>query len=110
MPIHQSDPWRQQYFRDVHCPADIHIPTDDALALELNPSHRWVYDKLLIAQSQGLPCALSFTEPAQYPVFSKPITNLRGMGIGSRLLRNRFDYRKYCKAGDFWMKPLTGTH
>jgi hypothetical protein len=110
MPIHESDPWRAQYFGDVRCPPDVHIPTDDAAAFELNPRHRWVYDKLLVAQSQGLPCALSALAPPRYPMFSKPVTNLRGMGVGSHLLRNRQDFQKHCKAGDFWMKLLTGAH
>jgi hypothetical protein len=110
MPIHEHDPWRLQYFSEVACPPDVHIPTDDGLAFELNPRHRWVYDKLLVAQSQGLPCAPACVAPSAYPVFSKPITNLRGMGVGSRLLRSPYDFRKHCKAGDFWMKVLTGTH
>jgi hypothetical protein len=110
MPIHESDPWREQYFRDVPCPPDLHIPTDDAAAFDLYPAHRWVYDKLLVAQSQGLPCGLNSVLPSRFPVFSKPVTNLRGMGIGSHLLRNRHDFQRYCKTGDFWMKLLTGTH
>jgi len=110
MPIHESDPWRLQYFSQVRCPPDVHIPTDDAVAFELNPRHRWVYDKLLVAQSQGLPCALSGVAPPRYPVFSKPVTNLRGMGVGSHLLRNRQDFQRHCRAGDFWMKRLTGAH
>lgn len=110
MPIYESDPWRLQYFSDVNCPQDVHIATDDPMAFKLNPRHRWVYDKLLVAQSQGLPCGLFSAPPSKYPVFSKPMTNLKGMGLGSHLLRNPNDYKRHCKAGDFWMKHLTGAH
>jgi len=55
MPIHEADPWRQQYFEHVRCPASLSIPTDDALAFELNPGDRWIYDKLKVARSQHLP-------------------------------------------------------
>ena len=110
MPIHECDPWRLQYFREVLCPPEVHIATDDPTAFDLNPRDRWVYDKLLIAQSQGLACGPCSVLPSKYPVFSKPITNLNGMGVGSHLLRGPQDFRRHCKADDFWMKLLTGAH
>lgn len=58
MPIYECDPWRLQYFADVGCPPDIHIPTDDEDAYKFNPGHRWIYDKLEVARSQGLRCGL----------------------------------------------------
>lgn len=110
MPIHECDPWRLQYFKDVTCPADVHIPTDDPMAFDLNPRHRWVYDKLLIAQSQGLACGPCTVAPTKYPVFCKPITNLNGMGVGSRVLANAREHRRYCKPTDLWMQLLNGEH
>jgi hypothetical protein len=110
MPIVEADPWRLQYFRDVACPPDLCIPTDDVAAFALNPNHQWVYDKLLVTQSQGLPCGPHHVSPLNYPVFSKPITNLHGMALGSRVLRNRRDFSRYCTSGDFWMKMLAGPH
>ena len=56
MPIYETDPWRMQYFAGVHCPADVHIPTDDSAAYEFNPRNRWIYDKSVIARSQGIEC------------------------------------------------------
>ena len=108
VPFCEADPWRLQYFSEVPCPPAPH-PDGRRTPSNWNPRHRWVYDKLLVAQSQGLPSAPHCVAPL-FPVFSKPITNLRGMGVGSRLLRNRYDFRKHCKAGDFWMKALTGSH
>jgi hypothetical protein len=45
-------------FARVPCPPDVHIPTDDVDAYKFHPSHRWIYDKPLVAQSQGLACGL----------------------------------------------------
>lgn len=110
MPIYEEDPWRVQYFTGLSCPPDVHIPTDDPDAYTRNPRHRWVYNKLMVAESQGLACAPHGVEPASYPVFSKPITNLRGMGMGSRMLTSRVEYLQCQTPGHFWMTLLTGEH
>ena len=59
MPIYECDPWREQYFAEVYCPPDVHIPTDDMDGYKFNPRHRWIYNRLLVAQSQGLECGLA---------------------------------------------------
>jgi hypothetical protein len=110
MPIHECDPWRKLYFRDVVCPADVRIPTDDTEAFEFNPTHRWIYNKLLIARLQGLESGLHDAAPTRYPVFCKPVFNLRDMGVGSRILFSEHDYEVNCGVGDFWMRLLTGDH
>jgi hypothetical protein len=110
MPIYECDPWRLQYFTEVDCPADVRIPTDDTDAYKFNPRHRWIYDKLRVAQSQGLDCGLYGSPPARYPVFCKPVTNLKGMGAGSCVLQDERGYHENCKPGDFWMKLLSGEH
>ncbi len=110
MPIHEKDPWRHQYFDGVPCPRQVHIPTDDALAYELYPGHRWVYNKLLVAESQGLACGTRATPAPQFPVFIKPITNLRGMGVHSRVVRTEAELREACAGENFWSAYLTGWH
>ncbi len=110
MPIYECDPWRLQYFARVSCPPDVHIPTDDGDAYKFNPSHRWIYNKLLVAQSQGIECGLHDSPPPWYPVFCKPVTNLKGMGAGTCVLRSERDFRRDCKPGDFWSRLLTGDH
>src|SRR3989338_6451730 len=95
MPIIERDPWLYQYFEKNECPKNILIPTHDGEAWTLNPQHRWIYDKLAIAQSQGLDAAPLGVIPHQFPVFSKPIMNLEGMGKGSRLLQRAEDY-EFC--------------
>jgi hypothetical protein len=88
----------------------VRIPTEDPDAYEWYPQHRWVYDKPLLCASQGLACAPHGVEPPEFPVFSKPMTNLRGMGVDSRVLRSREDYRRHLTAGHFWMTLLEGEH
>jgi hypothetical protein len=110
MPIHERDPWRLQYFEHIACPENVFIPTDDADAYRWNAAHRGVYNKLFVAESQGLECAPHGVEPTHYPVFSKPIVNIEGMGVGSRALRNHDEYRRHFHPGNMWMTLLTGRH
>jgi len=108
MPIHEADPWRQQYFAHVQTAAD--ISTEDSDAWQWYPAHRWVYDKLAVALSQGLDAGPHGTRPPSFPVFSKPIVNLKGMGIGSRVLTSPADYAEHAAPGHFWMTLLRGRH
>lgn len=110
MPIVERDPWRMQYFKHVACPESVFIPTEDADAYRLFPGYRWVYNKLAVAESQGLTCGLHGIEPGEYPVFSKPVYNMRGMGIESRLLHSQEEYERYQHPGHFWMDMLKGPH
>jgi hypothetical protein len=108
MPICEVDPWRFQYFDHVKTAAN--IPTEDCDAWQWYPAHRWVYDKLAVALSQNLDAAPHGVEPARFPVFSKPIVNLKGMGVGSRVLRTVADYERHYAPGHFWMTLLDGRH
>ena len=110
MPIRETDPWRLRYFENVPCPGDVWISTEDQDSWAWYPDHRWIYDKLAVALSQGLPAAPHGVMPPSYPVFSKPITNLRGMGIGSRAFDTEKDYLDHLTAGHFWCELLTGRH
>ena len=110
MPICEADPWRLQYFAHTPCPPDIRISTEDADSWEWYPAHRWIYDKLAVALSQGLDAAPHGVMPPHFPVFSKPIMNLRGMGTGSQVLHDAADYKAKLTAGHFWCTLLTGRH
>jgi hypothetical protein len=110
MPICEADPWRMQYFKDVACPPEVRIPTEDFDAYAWNPVHHWVYNKLLVAESQGISCAPHGVTPKHFPVFSKPIINLRGMGTGSRVIASLDDYEEHECGGHFWMTLLRGEH
>jgi hypothetical protein len=110
MPICEADPWRLQYFEHVPCPAGVDIPTEDPDARLWYPAYRWVYDKIAVARSQGIAAAPHGVAPLAYPVFSKPITNLKGMGIASRVLVSAEDYEQSLTAGHMWMALLSGRH
>ena len=110
MPICEADPWRMQYFEDVACPEDVRIPTEDGDAWLWYPAHKWVYNKLAIAESQHLPCGPHGIDPPSFPVFSKPIYNMRGMGAGSRVLRSMKEYKHLQRPGHFWMPMFEGEH
>ena len=110
MPICEADPWRIQYFASARCPPGVRIPTEDSDAWTWNPGHRWVYDRIAIAQSQRIDAGPHGTLPPRFPVFSKPIVNLKGMGVGTRVLGSPEDYDRHCTAGHMWMTLLTGRH
>src|ERR1700733_6957843 len=110
MPICEADPWRFQYFEHIDCPPDVRISTEDPDSWEWYPQHRWIYDKLAVALSQGLKAAPHGVMPPDFPVFSKPIMNLRGMGSGSQVISSVEEYRAALTAGHFWCTLLTGPH
>jgi hypothetical protein len=110
MPIVETDPWREQYFEGVACPVGVVVPTDDADGYRLFPKHRWIYNKLLIAESQGLSCGPHGIIPDSFPVFSKPIYNLRGMGIETRVFHSREEYLNGRDPGHMWMPIFAGEH
>lgn len=87
------------------------IPTSDEMAWTTNKQYNWIYNKLSIAQSQNIPCGPIGTEPTEYPVIIKPITNLAGGGVGAFLCHNpsQYDSIKHA-AGYFWSKFMFGEH
>jgi hypothetical protein len=110
MPIVEPAPWRLQYFAHVRCRDDVFIPADDPEAWAWNPRHAWVFDKLRLALSQGLNAAPHGLMPSRFPVFSKPIFNFGGMGVGSRVLTDNADYVRHATPGHMWMPLLSGPH
>jgi hypothetical protein len=108
MPICEVDPWRLQYFAHVQTSAN--IPTEDSDAWLWYPAHRWVYNKLEIALSQNVAAGPHGTPPPGYPVFSKPIINLKGMSVGSRVLYSAEEYESFYAPGHMWVTLLEGRH
>jgi hypothetical protein len=110
MPFLGVDSWRWQYFEGQPCPDDVVVPIDDATAWEVHPAHRSVYNKLMICDSQGLPNGPHGTMPRAFPVFSKPIYNMRGMGTGSRVIASAEEYEEFLLPGHMWMPLFEGPH
>lgn len=110
MPFLGVDSWRWQYFEHQELPDGLVIPIDDATAWQIYPRHRWVYNKLSICETQGLPHGPHGTEPPHFPVFSKPLYNMRGMGTGGRIVATPEDYARSLEPGHMWMPLLAGDH
>lgn len=110
MPIIERDPWRMQYFEGVACPEDVVIPTDDEHAYALYPEYRWIYNKLLVCDTQGIAGAPHGVPPDAFPVFSKPIYNLHGMGVGGRVVATAEELARDQSAGHMWMEMMHGDH
>ena len=110
MPFLGVDSWRWQYFQHQFCPGDVVVPIDDATAWVLYPDHRWVYNKLLICETQDLPHGPHGTIPEAFPIFSKPIYNMRGMGTGSRAIASLPEYEAALQPGHMWMPLFRGPH
>ena len=109
MPICERDPWRFQFFEGAACPTDVNVPTDDLDAYEWYPEHKWVYEKLKIAQSQSLLCGTGNQWPAKFPVFAKPNINLRGMGLDSGVVATAAEFEALPE-GHMWMPFFDGDH
>lgn len=110
MPFVEHDPWRKQFFDGIPCPRNVVVPTDDGDCWLLYPRLRHLHNKLHIAASQGLEAAPHGVPPDRYPVFSKPIYNLKGMGKGSRVIRGEAEFWRHQAPGHKWMRLLTGEH
>lgn len=72
------------------------------------PEFNYLYDKLVLSIALGYRCAPHGVDPApdDYPVISKPITNLYGLGIGCEIWTTGRDIQY--KPGHFWMKLFAG--
>jgi hypothetical protein len=110
VPIIERDPWRMQYFEEVACPDGVNIPTDDEHAYELYPEHRWIYNKLLICDTQGIDGAPHGVPPPSFPIFSKPIYNMHGMGVGGHVIESEVELAANTHAGHMWMALADGEH
>lgn len=87
-----------------------YIPCSDAEAWDYYQDHNWVYDKLRVAQSQGMACAPTGIAPRKYPVIVKPITNLENGGKGARKIETRKALEANRLPGFFWMPFFRGKH
>ena len=110
MPICEEDPWRKQYFENVACPDDVNIPTEDGDAWVWYPAHKWIYNKLSIAERQGLTWGPHGRAPASGPGFSQPVVNRRDMGADSQIFRSEKEYKTHQRPGHMWMPLFEGEH
>jgi hypothetical protein len=85
---------------------------DDANAWSQCPAEWvWIYDKLVIAQRQGIlsgPAGVPVTEPGWYII--RPITNIRMMGRGAHRIYLQPGNEDVVPDGYFWSEILVGDH
>lgn len=84
------------------------IPLYDEDVWNYFPQQRWLFNKLQVSQILGYESAPHGLKPPHYPVFSKPIYNLAGEGIGVEKWEKEED-EKYVP-GHFWMPYFEGHH
>jgi hypothetical protein len=106
-------------YKILRCPKTLRIPTNDFQAYS-HPefrSHRWVYNKLQIAESQQIACGPIGVRPSPdvFPVIVKPIINLFGMGFHAYKFDTWDEYRRDSRGvlslpGLFWSRFFHGRH
>lgn len=88
------------------------FPISDIEAWIRYPNYNVIYNKLQLAEIQGLNCAPIPVYPDTYPVVIKPIINLYGMSRGFYKINNKDEYKtllnKNNLSGYFWETYLSG--
>ena len=79
---------------------------DDIVAYVAYPDAAWVYNKLILYQKLGYLAHPHGIIPRTFPVISKPILNLWGLGLGVDRWDSSADI-KY-QAGYLWMQEFSG--
>lgn len=110
MPFLSMPTWVEQYFVNVVCPKDVNVPVLDPDAYRINPKHNWAYNKLMIAEKQGLECGLFGLSPEKFPVIIKPVYNLRSMGTGIDIAHSEEEFNQKIKDGFMWETFFEGEH
>ena len=112
MPIVEKDPWRDAVLRrasPVRTTSSSRPTTSDAY--RLYPAHRWVYNKLLVCETQGLEHGAARHRAVALPRLQQahlqpPRHGRRGTGAP----RRREEYERAQTPGHLWMPLLTGEH
>ena len=102
--------WRKAYFDTFAFPDTAAVPTDDADAYRLNPRHHWLFNKLYVAELQGLRAGPFGVPPTVEPLFAKPIYNLSGMSVGARRFDTIGAFESALRPGMMWCELLEGPH
>ena len=89
---------------------DTVIPTTDEVAWEYFHEFRWVYNKMDLCETLGVPYGPIGTKPSTYPVCVKPIINLMGGSVKSQVCHNPEEYAKVTDPGLFWSSYAMGDH
>ena len=97
-------------FRARACPAESHIPTEDADAWTWYPRQRWVYDKLAIALQPGPRCRAARHDAAAFSGLLQADHQSERHGRRQPRHRSRRRLRAANAPGHIWMTLLEGRH
>ena len=89
---------------------NIKFPVSDSEAYVKYNKYNIVYNKLEIAKVQNIECNPLPCLPNKYPIVSKPIINLYGMGLNSKKINNEKQFYKELSSNNFWCEFLEGDH
>lgn len=91
--------------------SDAMMEYDDRAWLKLDAEDLWIYDKLILSRTLGYVCGPAGVDvPYAGPWFVKPITNIMGMGQGSRTEVFTTLDTSHLAAGLFWIEVFQGPH
>lgn len=113
MPFQGINPTNKfSVYEKLYVPSFTIIPMTDITAYSHFKSFRWVYDKMRVAELQGLACGPLGIIPDKFPVFLKPIYNLFGGSISAYKIDDErmYDRHQNYHPGRFWMEFLEGDH
>lgn len=102
--------WRKAYFDRFDFDGSAQVPTDDADAWRLNPRHHWLFNKLQVAELQGLKAGPFGVTPSVEPLFAKPVYNLSGMSVAARRFETIDAFESTLRPGMMWCEILEGPH
>ncbi len=94
-----------------YCDTSTLIPINDVEAWVYYREYRWVYNKLELCHLQEIIHAPMPIEPPHFPIISKPIINLYGMGLNCAKITNIEEFYDQCwHTNNFWMEYINGEH
>lgn len=86
------------------------IPKNDIEAWNKYPEYNFLYNKMFIAEFESIKNGPMPIEPNSYPVVSKPIINLYGMGLSSNIINTKKEFYNNWLSTNFWSEYLKGEH
>lgn len=90
-------------------PFSLQLVRNDADAHDRNPTLRHIYNKKWVTESQGNPTGTMKDIPQSFPVFAKPIVNLKGANKDCYVIKDKSEFLAHSHRDDmFWATEYQG--